>query len=142
MERLGKLLHIGIAVEDLSAAGRLYGEVFGFEVKPEKELGDRGLRVLMVDTGNTVIELLAGTRPDSAISRFIEKRGPGIHHLCFAVDDIEAALMELSGKGMRLIDEEPRTGADGHPVAFLHPASTDKVLIELEQRPSVDADGR
>lgn len=132
--RLGTLKHVGIAVKDLEEAKRLYGDVLGFTLTGEKELPDRGLRVAFLETGNTKIELLEGTTPESAISRHIEKRGPGIQHLCFAVDDIGRVMDELRADGVEMIDTEPRTGAEGHLVAFLHPKSSLGVLIEIEEK--------
>lgn len=132
--RLKELNHIGIAVRDLEEAKKLYRDTLGFELTSEKDLPDRGLRVAFLSTGNTTIELLEGVREDSAISRFIEKRGPGIHHLCFAVDDIGSVMNDITASGVELIDKEPRPGAEGRPVAFLHPKSTMSVLIELEEK--------
>ena len=133
-KRLGTLAHIGIAVKDLEEAKRLYGDVLGFTLTGEKELPDRGLRVAFLETGNTKIELLEGTTPESAIARHIEKRGPGIQHLCFAVDDINRVMDELKADGVEMIDAEPRPGAEGHLVAFLHPKSSLGVLIEIEEQ--------
>jgi methylmalonyl-CoA epimerase len=132
-DRLGKLGHIGIAVTDLEEAKKLYSEVLGFTLTAEKEMPERGLKVAFLETGNTKIELLEGTTPDSAISKFVEKRGTGIHHLSFEVDDIRRVMKELDGEGVRLIDKEPRTGAEGHLTAFMHPKSTMGVLLEIEE---------
>ena len=132
-DRLGKLGHIGIAVTDLEEAKKLYSEVLGFTLTAEKEMPERGLKVAFLETGNTKIELLEGTTPDSAISKFVEKRGTGIHHLSFEVDDIRRVMKELAGEGVRLIDKEPRTGAEGHLTAFMHPRSTMGVLLEIEE---------
>ena len=104
-DRLGKLGHIGIAVTDLEEAKKLYSEVLGFTLTAEKEMPERGLKVAFLETGNTKIELLEGTTPDSAISKFVEKRGTGIHHLSFEVDDIRRVMKELDGEGVRLIDK-------------------------------------
>lgn len=134
-ERLGKLGHIGIAVDDLEQAKRLFGEVLGLRFSGEKELPDRGLRIAFYETGNTKIELLEGTDPESAVSKFLRKRGPGIHHLSFEVADIGRVLEDLAAGGVELIDRRPRAGAEGRSVAFLHPKSTQGVLIELEQEP-------
>lgn len=133
-ERLKELEHIGIAVDDIEEGKRIYRDILGFELTGEKELPDRGIRVAFLSTGNTRIELLEGMNEDSAISRFVAKKGPGIHHLCFAVDDIRKTMEELATDGMDLIDSEPRPGAGGHLVAFLHPRSTMKVLVELEEK--------
>jgi methylmalonyl-CoA epimerase len=130
---LEDLSHIGIAVEDLDQALSFYRDMLGLKELEVKELPDRGIKVAILDSGNTRIELLEGIRPDSAISRFIQKRGAGIHHLCFEVKDIEKSLKELSSNGIRLIDKEARPGAEGKPVAFVHPASTHGVLLELEE---------
>ncbi len=132
-DRLGKLGHIGIAVTDLEEAKKLYSEVLGFTLTAEKEMPERGIKVAFLETGNTKIELLEGTTPDSAITKFIEKRGTGIHHLSFEVSDIRQVMKELADEGVRLIDQEPRTGAEGHLTAFMHPKSTMGVLLEIEE---------
>ncbi|MBN1885710.1 MAG: methylmalonyl-CoA epimerase [Candidatus Krumholzibacteriota bacterium] len=132
-DRLEKLAHIGIAVENLDEAKSLFGDTLGLVFEGRKALPDRGLEVAFLDTGNTKIELLASTREDSAVGRFLEKKGPGIHHLCFKVKNIRRVMRELADAGLRLIDAEPREGAEGHLVAFLHPKSTSGVLIELEE---------
>ena len=131
--RLGKLGHIGIAVTDIEEAKKLYSEILGFTLTAEKEMPDRGLKVAFLETGNTKIELLEGTTPESTISKFVEKRGTGIHHLSFEVDDIRRVMKELADDGIRLIDQEPRTGAEGHLTAFMHPKSTNGVLLEIEE---------
>ena len=133
-DRLGKLGHIGIAVTDLDEAKRLYSEVLGFTLTAEKEIPERGLKVAFLETGNTKIELLEGTTPESAITKFIDKRGTGIHHISFEVTDIRRVMKELSDEGIRLIDQEPRTGAEGHLTAFMHPKSTMGVLLEIEEK--------
>ena len=130
---LDGLSHIGIAVRDLEEALGVYRDILGLDVTEIKELPGRGLKVAILDSGNTNVELLEGISPDSAISRFIDKRGPGIHHLCFKVSNIDRSLENLSGAGIRLIDKKARAGAEGKPVAFLHPSSAKGVLIELEQ---------
>ena len=132
-DRLGKLGHIGIAVVDLEEAKKLYSDVLGFTLTAEKEMPERGLKVAFLETGNTKIELLEGTTPESAITKFIEKRGSGIHHLSFEVDDIRRVMKELTDNGVRLIDQEPRNGAEGHLTAFMHPKSTMGVLLEIEE---------
>ena len=132
-DRLGKLGHIGIAVTDLEEAKRLYSEVLGFTLTAEKEMPERGLKVAFLETGNTKIELLEGTTPESAITKFVEKRGTGIHHRSFEVSNIRQVMKELEEEGVRLIDKEPRTGAEGHLTAFMHPKSTMGVLLEIEE---------
>lgn len=130
-ERLGELKHIGIAVENLDEAKKVYCDVLGFELEEEMEVPERGLRIAFLSAGNTKIELLKGISPDSTISKFVEKKGAGIHHLCFGVDDIKKTIEGLVAEGIEMIDRQPRRGAEGNMVAFLHPGSTMKVLIEL-----------
>ncbi len=132
-QRLGELVHIGIAVKNLEEGKALFCDVLGFELKGEKTLPERGVSVAFLETGNTNIELLEGLGEGSPISKFLERNGPGIHHLCFSVNGIDRILGELADSGVRLIDERARPGAEGHPVAFLHPKSTSGVLIELEE---------
>ena len=133
VERLEELNHIGIAVRDLEEGKKLFCEILGFELKAEKALPDRGVRVAFLETGNASIELLEGIGAESAVTKFLERHGPGIHHLCFRVGDIDRVLGELAGAGLSLIDMKARPGAEGHPVAFIHPKSTSGVLIELEE---------
>ncbi len=127
--------HIGVAVEDLEAAIAPYVEGLGLEVARIEEVPTEAVRVAMLPVGDTKIELLEPTSPDSAIARSIERRGPGIHHLAFQVEDIEAALAALRGAGVRLVDEEPRVGAGGTRVAFAHPKGFNGVLVELVEGP-------
>ncbi len=135
-EQSMKLAHIGVAVEDLEKAKKFYREVMGLEVGEEEELKDRKLRICLVDLGwgGPAIELLWPTHPDSAVAKFIEKRGPGIHHICFRVDDVAAKLRQLKAAGAKLIDEEPRPGAHGTRVAFIHPSASGGVMLEISQK--------
>jgi methylmalonyl-CoA/ethylmalonyl-CoA epimerase len=128
-----KLDHIGIAVEDLEAARKLYGELLGFELGEIEELPDRQLKICFVKVGDANVELLWPTAPDSAVGKFIAAKGPGIHHLCYQVDDVQAKLDQLKAGGLRLIDEKPRPGAHNTLVAFVHPKSAGGVLTELCQ---------
>lgn len=128
-----ELYHIGIAVKDLEESMKFYGEVMGFKVDPPEEIPDRQVRISFVDVGGAAVELLEPTSPESAIAKFLEKRGPGIHHLCYRVDDVNAKLEELKAAGVRLIDEKARPGAHNTMVAFIHPASAGGVLTELAQ---------
>ncbi len=128
-----KLNHIGIAVRDLEESRKLYRDVLGMEVGEPEELPERKLRVCFVDAGPVAVELLFPTDPDSAVGKFLASRGPGIHHLCYEVDDIQEKLSDLKAKGLRLLDEKPRPGAHGKLVAFVHPASVGGVLTELCQ---------
>jgi methylmalonyl-CoA epimerase len=110
--------------------------LFGLDVTETEEVTEQKVRVAMLPIGDSRIELLEATSEDSPISRFLEKRGPGIHHIAVRVDDIQAALARLKQKGARLIDEAPRPGAGGCLVAFVHPSSTGGVLLELVQKVS------
>ena len=133
-----KIDHIGIATRGIQDAAKFYRDVLGLEVSEDgaetEEVAEQKVRVAMLPIGESRIELIEATSEDSPISRFLEKRGPGIHHIAVRVDDIRAALADLRAKGVRLIDEEPRQGAGGCLVAFVHPSSTGGVLLELVQR--------
>lgn len=126
--------HVGIAVADIDAALRFYREALGLDVQPPEEVASQRVRVHFAPLGGSSLELLEATSDDSAIARFIAKHGPGLHHITLRVDDIRGALAELRARGVRLIDESPRPGAEGALVAFIHPASTGGVLLELTQK--------
>ena len=126
--------HIGIAVGDLAQALAFYRDALGLEVEPPEEVASQRVRAHFVPVGEATLELLEPTAPDSPIAKFIEKRGPGVHHVTLRVDDIREALARLKARGVRLIDESPRAGAEGALIAFVHPASTHGVLVELKQR--------
>lgn len=132
---LERVDHIGIAVENLEASKRLYGEVFGLKLVFEEEVPTERVRVAAYDGGGMRIELLESTSPDGPIGRHIAARGPGIHHVCYRVDDIRKTLTELAADGVRLIDTSPRPGAGGCQVAFVHPKGAGGVLVELSQHP-------
>ena len=132
--------HIGIAVKDLSAALAFYRDALGLEIEPPEEVTSQQVRAHFIPVGEPALgangvklELLEATAPQSAIAKHIEKRGPGLHHITLRVDDIAQALARLKARGVRLVDEEPRPGAEGSLIAFIHPASTGGVLIELKQ---------
>jgi methylmalonyl-CoA/ethylmalonyl-CoA epimerase len=125
--------HIGIAVKDLDAALSFYRDALGLEIEPPEEVATQKVRAHFIPVGESALELLEATAPDSPIARYLEKRGPGIHHLTLRVDDIHAALARLKERGVRLIDEVPRPGAEGALVAFIHPAAAHGVLVELKQ---------
>lgn len=125
--------HLGIAVGDLSAALAFYRDALGLTVEPPEDVESQGVRAHFIPVGESTLELLEATRPDSAIAKYVEKRGPGIHHLTLRVDDIRAALAQLKARGVRLVNDEPRLGAEGAQVAFIHPASAHGVLVELKQ---------
>lgn len=126
--------HIGIAVGDLAQALAFYRDALGLEVEPPEDVASQRVRAHFVPVGEAALELLEPTSPDSPIAKFIEKRGPGVHHVTLRVDDIREALARLTARGVRLIDASPREGAEGALIAFVHPASTHGVLVELKQR--------
>jgi methylmalonyl-CoA/ethylmalonyl-CoA epimerase len=130
-----KINHIGIAVQNLSAALNFYQSTLGLEVHEIETVPEQKVRVAMLPLGESRLELLETTEADAPIAKFISKRGEGIHHICIEVEDIAAELIRLKAAGVRLIDEEARAGAGGCLVAFIHPASTAGVLLELSQQP-------
>ena len=128
---LQKIHHLGYAVEDLEAASRLYRERFGARLEEPEMVADQGVNAAMFQVGESRIELLEPTGPDTPVGKFLAKRGEGLHHVAFQVEDIEATLGELGRDGVELIDEEPRVGAGGTRMAFVHPKSVHGVLTEL-----------
>jgi len=125
-----KLHHVGIATNDLKTAKQRY-RLLGYEVEGEGEVADQGVRVAMLRSGANRLELLEPTSAQTAVGRFLAKRGPGLHHLAFACASITAELEKLRLQGARLIDEKPRPGFGGHLVAFVHPSWAGGVLVEL-----------
>ncbi len=128
-----KISHLGIATNGIDEALKFWQDALGLENVHTETVEDQKVRVAMLPIGDTRIELLEATSADSAIAKFVEKRGGGIHHIAVEVEDIEAALMKLKAEGARLIDETPRIGAEGCLIAFVHPSSTNGVLLELIQ---------
>jgi methylmalonyl-CoA/ethylmalonyl-CoA epimerase len=128
-----KIDHIGIATRQLEDGLAVWRDALGLNLDTTEEIAEQGVRVAMLEVGDSHIELLEALRPDSPVGKFLEKRGPGIHHIAVEVPDIKAALAELKNKGARLIDETPRVGAGGCLVAFVHPSTTNGVLLELVQ---------
>jgi len=128
-----KIDHIGIATRHLDEGLAVWRDALGLEVDSTEEITEQGVRVAMLAVGDTHVELLEALSPDSAVGKFVAKRGPGIHHIAVQVDNIAASLADLKSKGARLIDETPRIGAGGCLVAFVHPASANGVLLELVQ---------
>ncbi|MBP6820453.1 MAG: methylmalonyl-CoA epimerase [Acidobacteria bacterium] len=129
-----KIQHLGVAVGSIEEALAFWRDGLGLELKEVEVVEDQGVRVAMLPIGESRIELLEPTGEDTPVGRFVAKRGAGMHHLCVEVEDVAAKLADLKAKGVRLIDEEPRKGAGGALVAFVHPASTGGVLIELAQQ--------
>jgi methylmalonyl-CoA epimerase len=128
-----KINHLGIATKGIDEALKFWEDALGLENVHTETVEDQKVRVAMLPLGESRIELLEPTSDDSPISKFLEKRGGGIHHIAVEVDDIETSLKVLKDKGMRLIDENPRLGAEGCLVAFVHPSSANGVLLELVQ---------
>ncbi|MFB3148777.1 MAG: methylmalonyl-CoA epimerase [Thermodesulfobacteriota bacterium] len=132
---LENLYHVAIAVRDLSAVEEVYKTALGLRVEHREVVEDQGVKTSMLvpEDGGTAIELLEPMDENSPISKFLDKRGEGIHHICFKVDDIEAVLERLKKQGVRLIDESPRSGAYNSRVAFIHPKAMNGVLVELAE---------
>ena len=134
---LTKIEHIGIAVKNLEESIRHYESAFGLKCYAIEEVEDQKVRTAFFMLGETKIELLESTDPDGPIARFIEKKGEGVHHIAFATDNLNEALKEAEEKKIQLVNKEPRLGAEGFKIAFLHPKSTNGILIELcEQKKS------
>ena len=123
--------HVGVAVDDLDAAINLYEETFEMQLAHRETVESQGVEAVLLDVGEGHVELLRPLGPDTAVGKFLDKRGPGLHHVAYAVGDIDAALASLSEAGVELIDSEARVGIRGSRVAFLHPRSTDSVLTEI-----------
>lgn len=132
---IGKVDHIGIAVASIEAALPLY-RALGLEVERIEVVESEGVRVAMIACGETHLELLEPTRPDSPIAKFLEQRGPGLHHVCLGTDDIQADDQRLRDAGLRVLRPAPTTGAGGCQVQFVHPKSAGGVLLELAQPPT------
>ncbi|MEO8665370.1 MAG: methylmalonyl-CoA epimerase [Ignavibacteria bacterium] len=128
-----KLAHIGIAVRSLESSVPVFEKIFNVKATQTEFVKDQKVNVRKFHLDNCEIELLEGTDPESPVSKFIEKKGEGVHHLSFGVDDIKRSLQQIKEAGISLIDEEPKTGADEMLIAFLHPKSTNNVLMELTQ---------
>ena len=125
--------HVGIAVADLEAAIAVHEATYGMPLVHRETVESQGVEAVLLDVGESHVELLRPLAEDTPVGRFLAKRGPGLHHVAYGVDDIEAALRALKAQGVRLIDEAPRTGIRGTRVAFLHPAASGSVLTELVQ---------
>jgi methylmalonyl-CoA/ethylmalonyl-CoA epimerase len=130
---MNKIEHIGIAVSDIESSNALFGALFGESHYKIEEVASEGVKTSFFQIGPNKIELLEAQNPESPISKFIEKKGEGIHHIAFAVDDIRSEMQRLESEGFKLLSKEPKKGADNKLVAFLHPKSSNGVLIELCQ---------
>jgi methylmalonyl-CoA/ethylmalonyl-CoA epimerase len=129
-----KIDHLGIAVNSIKEAKKLFHDILGLEFEGTETVQEQKVTTAFFPVGDSEVELLESTAPDGPIAKYLEKRGEGIQHIAFRVDNLEEALAELKDKGIRLIDEKPRKGAGGAKIAFLHPKSTHGVLIELSER--------
>jgi methylmalonyl-CoA epimerase len=127
----GRIDHIGVAVEDIDAAIELYRDSFGMELAHRETVESQGVEAVLLDVGDGHVELLAPLGPDTPVGKYLAKNGTGLHHVAYAVDDIDAALEKIAAAGVQLIDSEPRTGIRDSRVAFLHPRSTGGVLTEI-----------
>ena len=129
----GRIDHIGVAVDDLEEAVSLYSERLGMPVQHRETVEEQGVQAVLLGVGDSHVELLSPLGPETAVGRFLERNGPGMHHVAYGTDDIESALKDARAAGLALIDEQPRTGIRGSRVAFVHPKSTGGVLTELVQ---------
>jgi methylmalonyl-CoA/ethylmalonyl-CoA epimerase len=128
---LGRIDHVGVAVEDLDEAIELYTKRLGMPLQHRETVEEQGVEAVLVGVGGSHVELLRPLGPETAVGRFLQRNGPGMHHVAYGTDDIDSALEEVRAAGLRLIDEQPRTGIRNSRVAFVHPKSTGGVLTEL-----------
>ena len=131
MPEIIKISHIAIVVDDLDSALNFWRDALGLQLDHIKNVPEQNASVAFLPSGESEVELVTPTTDDSGIARYLAKRGPGLHHVCFEVDDIQSILMDLRAKGIRLIDEQPRSGGVNKKYAFIHPESTGGVLVEL-----------
>ncbi len=132
--RILGLHHVAIAVDDIEKYSKIFNTLFGLKSGKIEHNPESKVSLSMVDLDNSEVEFIKSSDSDSAISKFLDKRGPGIHHFCLAVDDINKAVNELIAKGVKMIDQKPRKGAGGSMIAFIHPESAGGILIELKQQ--------
>jgi methylmalonyl-CoA/ethylmalonyl-CoA epimerase len=132
--KLNKIEHIGIAVKDIKTVSKLYKDVFGCQISEELEIPERKLRIAFVEISGVKLEFLMPTDKESVVAKYIDKKGEGIHHICFELDDVEKAISELKQKGVELVEDKPRMGAEGKKIVFLQPKSVFGVLIELKEK--------
>lgn len=131
--RLDRIHHVAYAVEDIDAALRVYTDRYGMSVEVRERLEDQGVEAVSLGAGSSHVELIQPLDPDGGVARFLEQRGPGLHHIAFEVQDLAATLAELRDGGAELIDETPRRGLGGHMIAFIHPRASGGILTELVQ---------
>ncbi len=129
-----RITHVGIAVRNAEHSSKVFSKLFGVGKEHSEEVCDQKVKATFFKIGEAGVELLEPTSADSTVAKFIEKRGEGVHHLSFEVDDIDREIARLKQEGFRMIDETPRVGADGYRIAFLHPKSTNGVLMEISQK--------
>lgn len=131
--RLDRIHHVAYAVDDIDAALPVYTDRYGMSVEVRERLDDQGVEAVSLGAGTSHVELIQPIDPDGGVARFLERHGPGLHHVAFEVDDLDAALAELRDSGAELIDDRPRRGLGGHMIAFIHPRAAGGVLTELVQ---------
>ena len=129
-----RITNVGIAVRNAEHSSKVFSKLFGVGKEHSEEVGDQKVKATFFKIGESGVELLEPTSADSTVAKFIEKRGEGVHHLSFEVDDIDREIARLKQEGFQMIDETPRVGADGYRIAFLHPKSTNGVLVEISQK--------
>jgi methylmalonyl-CoA/ethylmalonyl-CoA epimerase len=129
-----KLDHVNIATPDADATAALFARLFGLPVVKRTTVADQGVKVVKLDAGDAIVELTEPTGPETPVGKFLAKNKPGLHHLCFAVQDIRREVARLKKEGVEFVDEEPKIGAAGLPIVFLHPRSCGGVLVELVER--------
>ena len=134
MTMIKKLSHVGIAVKNLEESKKIFSRLFQTENVKTETVADQKVNIAFFHVGGASVELTESTVPDSPVGKFLERRGEGVHHLSFEVDDIRAEIVRLKAEGFQLIDEEPRKGAGGYWIAFIHPKSTNGVLVEISQK--------
>ena len=132
---LNRIEHVALAVADLDAAVAHYRDVWGIEVEHRETVEDQGVEEAMLPLGDSYLQLLGATGPNTTVGKFLERRGQGLHHIAYEVDDLVATLARLKDRGVPLIDEIPRRGGRGHMVAFVHPKGNHGLLVELIQKP-------
>ena len=133
--RLTRIDHVGIAVADLDDAVERYREIFGIEPTHRERMDDQGVDEVLFAVGESFVQLLGALGPETPVGRFLERRGPGVHHVAYRVESVAGALADLRASGVQLVDEEPRAGSRGTRIAFLHPKGVGGVLVELVEEP-------